>query len=387
MTPPPSSVIVIGAGLAGAAVAAALARRGCAVTVLDGAAQPAAGASSLPVGLMAPHISKHDSATSQLSRLGIARTTHAARALLREGVDWQPCGALQYGVRNKQDGQPDTTQDLWHPDAAWLKPAALVRAWLATPGVQFAGGAQVARLQNINGQWHALQATGSSIARADGVVIAAATGSGMLLQSASSAVPLQAIAQHLHAVAGQVIYGPWNTAWANATPHRADQHPHHACNGNGHFIAAVPVDARPGANADAGAGVQQDAKAFWLSGSTYEHDVAHPQPTAGGISANAQRLTQLLPRVQAALTQQLESGQVTAWAGQRCTTRDRLPVVGAVSVQHTPGLYVCTAMGSRGLSFAALCADVLVAQIYGQTNPLPTHLASALDVARFSATA
>jgi tRNA 5-methylaminomethyl-2-thiouridine biosynthesis bifunctional protein len=92
---------------------------------------------------------------------------------------------------------------------------------------------------------------------------------------------------------------------------------------------------------------------------------------------------QLLPGVQAALTWQLENNQVTAWANQRCTTRDRLPVVGAVSAQHAPGLYVCTAMGSRGLSFAALCADVLAAQIVGQSSLLPAHLARAVDVARF----
>src|SRR3569832_271943 len=49
----PSEAVVIGAGLAGSAVAASLARRGWKVTVLDAADQPAAGAAALPVGLLA----------------------------------------------------------------------------------------------------------------------------------------------------------------------------------------------------------------------------------------------------------------------------------------------------------------------------------------------
>src|SRR5690606_5704624 len=53
----PGRCAVIGAGLAGASVAWSLAQRGWQVTVLDRAAQPARGASGLPAGVIAPHVS------------------------------------------------------------------------------------------------------------------------------------------------------------------------------------------------------------------------------------------------------------------------------------------------------------------------------------------
>ncbi|HET7838053.1 MAG TPA: tRNA (5-methylaminomethyl-2-thiouridine)(34)-methyltransferase MnmD, partial [Variovorax sp.] len=65
---------VVGAGLAGAAVAASLARRGWLVEVLDAAQRPASGASSLPAGLLAPHVSPDDALLSRLTRAGIRAT-------------------------------------------------------------------------------------------------------------------------------------------------------------------------------------------------------------------------------------------------------------------------------------------------------------------------
>jgi tRNA 5-methylaminomethyl-2-thiouridine biosynthesis bifunctional protein len=61
----PDRAVVIGGGLAGAAVASSLARRGWQVDVLDAAQHPAAGASSLPAGLLAPHTSPDDNLLSR----------------------------------------------------------------------------------------------------------------------------------------------------------------------------------------------------------------------------------------------------------------------------------------------------------------------------------
>ena len=51
---------MIGAGLSGSAVAYSLAVRGWSVTVLDQAEGVGAGASGLPAGLAAPHVSPDD---------------------------------------------------------------------------------------------------------------------------------------------------------------------------------------------------------------------------------------------------------------------------------------------------------------------------------------
>ncbi len=379
------NIIVIGAGLAGAAAAHALAERGCSVTVLD--AQPATASSSpssgLPVALTAPHHSqdlKAPSAISQLSQLGLAATVQSARALLIEGQDWQPCGALQRAGKLGPQAR-------WFADAAWVKSAALVAAWLAHPRITLRTQVQVAQLQRAGASpalWQAINASGMLLAEAQAVVMANAYGTQALLaglQHADGSPVLPAFALDkggvgpLHQVAGQVVYGPWTPQWQALWPRLLPELPNFtpstkpcAINGNGHFIPAIPWQ---GAH-------------IWLSGSTYEHDAPHsPQVTAQGIAANLQRLGQLIPAAAGILAAQDQAGLVQGWAGTRCTTRDRLPWVGEVSATHAPGLYACTAMGSRGLSFAALCGQHLAATMMGQPNTLlPVHLAQAIESKR-----
>jgi tRNA 5-methylaminomethyl-2-thiouridine biosynthesis bifunctional protein len=400
-------IVVIGAGLAGAATAYALAQRGCHVTVLEASAAhlPTAPSSGLPAALMAPHYSADDSAISQLSRLGVAASTQAARALLVQGRDWQPCGALQRAGKLGPQAR-------WFGDAAWVKPAALVAAWLAHPRIKLRTGAAAQRLQRVPGpssQWRVLDAQNSVLAQADAVVLANAYAAQALVAQAlaehalphalaalatpaanAAQVPLAAAPRPwLHQVAGQVVYGPWNADWqalwpqllpelaahspASLSANISASHSAHtpcAINGNGHFIPAIAWQGGP----------------IWLSGSTYEHAAPHqPQITPEGMANNLQRLQQLIPAAAGLLSDQHRAGLLQAWAGTRCTTRDRLPAVGAVSAAHAPGLYVCTAMGSRGLSFAALCGQHVAASITGAADsPLTDSLGKAVDAARFS---
>ena len=50
---------------------------------------------------------------------------------------------------------------------------------------------------------------------------------------------------------------------------------------------------------------------------------------------------------------------------------------------YVPGLYINTAHGSRGLSSAPLCAEMLASQICGEPPPLSSELSRALSPARF----
>ena len=72
------------------------------------------------------------------------------------------------------------------------------------------------------------------------------------------------------------------------------------------------------------------------------------------------------------------------WA--RCPTRAflRRPGERLDEVPRRPGLYVFSALGSRGISWAALGAQVLAAQISGAPVPLESSLVDALDPARFA---
>ena len=84
----------------------------------------------------------------------------------------------------------------------------------------------------------------------------------------------------------------------------------------------------------------------------------------------------MLPQAAAQLQSSFESGQVQDWVGVRCATPSRLPAVGALSGQ--PDLWLCSGMGARGLSFAALCAELLAAQLHGEPLPVEQRLADAL---------
>lgn len=347
------STIVIGAGLAGSAVASRLTREGWPVTVLDAAHTPAQGASSLPVGLMAPMISREDTQAARLTREGVRATLDECRrltqtGLLTEGVDWQANQVIQRSLPNTPrsrlvpppdwpadnpwirphgDGTADQGQDWLHLQAAWIKPLALVRAWLATPGVQFTGDAHIQRLERQGNAWQALDASGRVIASATHIVIAAATGTNTLLQSVPNIDARQL--PTLNPVAGQIAYAPWTRDMQAALP---ESPPY---NGNGHFIPNV----------------HREHGAFWLSGSTYEHTplADDAQRHEQGLSANIERATSLLPPALSTLIrEQHHNNTVQTWQSTRCTSPSRLPVVQTLA----PGLHICTAMGSRGLTFA-----------------------------------
>lgn len=311
---PGGAAVVVGAGLAGAAVAASLARRGWHVTVLDAANASASGASALPVGLLAPHVSPDDNLLSRLSRAGVRLTLQQARERLREGEDWRASGVMRLGEEN-----------VWQEHAGWIKPGALVRAWLALPGIEWRGAQ---RVESLDAHRDKL------------VVVAAALGS----------QPLLAGRVALHAVRGQVAWG------------RQDESlrvPPHPVNGDGHFIPSVPVE----------------GGLAWFCGSTYGRNDADAAVRDEDTHANLARLASLLPDV----AQQLQGREVHAWAGVRCTSRDRRPVVGEVE----PGVWVATAMGSRGLTFCVLAAELVAARLHGEPLPVDARLAAALDVNRF----
>jgi len=52
-------------------------------------------------------------------------------------------------------------------------------------------------------------------------------------------------------------------------------------------------------------------------------------------------------------------------------------------VARAPGLFVCCALGSRGIASAALGAEVLAAAISGAPLPVEADLLDAIDSARF----
>ena len=366
----PGHCAVIGAGLAGAAVAASLARRGWQVTVLEAAERPASGASGLPVGMLAPHVSPDDALLSRLTRAGIRATWIELTRLLEEGRDWRASGVLERrpdgdvrvppgwsddgpneswpanGAQLAAVGLPVDVPALWHARAAWVRPHRLIAAWLRQPGVEFRGGCQVARLEHHANGWQLFDPAGELLTDADRVVICAGFESGRFAPK----LPLQP-------VRGQVAWGHIpDDIELPATP----------LNGDGHLIARVP---------------DAEGSPIWLAGATFDRDSTDLAPIAADSDANRERLARLHPASAAALAPSFAHGKIHSWVGIRCASGDRRPLVGPIDAE-APGLWACTALGSRGLSFAALCAELLAAQWHAEPLPLPATLAKALGTQR-----
>ena len=371
---------VIGAGLAGASVAAALAKRGWQVQVLDQGDEPAAGASGLPVGLVVPHVSVDDCPLSRLSRRGVRMMLHEVRSLLVKGQDWDDTGVLERRV----DGSPGLPENwpgpgrewsqtiplkatdtawnhgitaeqpaIWHAQAAWLKPTQLIKAWLAQPGVTFQGGAKVASIRLLGDEWELRDAQGQVLCCASRVVIANADGAVPLLENLQSTLPALGIRTSqfptMHGLRGLLSW-----AMHDGLPEAA--FPPFPVNGSGSVISALPVQ---GGTA-------------WFIGSSYEPESKPALPDETNHKANFARLSKLLPSLSHVLEKRFTDGPINAWKQTRCVTFDRLPIVGPLYKSDNPGLWICGGMGSRGMTFSVLCAELLAAR-WG-AEPLPVEL-------------
>jgi tRNA 5-methylaminomethyl-2-thiouridine biosynthesis bifunctional protein len=360
---PVTRCVVVGAGLAGASVAAALARRGWQVLVLDKAATPAQGASGLPAGLVVPHVSVDDCSLSRLSRSGVRMVLQQAQALLRSGQDWDSTGVLQCFPGS--EGDAPESPPLWHTPAGWMKPAVLVQAWLAQPGVRFQGDSAVGGLKRQDGLWQVLGDGGQVLAVAERVVLANAHGVLPLIAGDSNAVNSSNPVTDwpvLRTVHGQVTWA----LHADSPPAALAALPAFPVNGAGSLLPHVPL---------------KEGMA-WLAGATYQPD-EEPEPGAQSHhAANLTRMARLLPDLAAPLATMLATSELQAWRGSRCVSADRLPLLGPLTGGADQGLWLCAAMGSRGLSLAVLCAEMLAARWGAEPLPVEAALARSLDTGR-----
>lgn len=384
--------VVVGAGLAGAALAARLARSGWAVTVLD-ARSVAAGASGNPAGVFHPHLSLDDCPLSRLSR-------HALRVAFAE---WQrigalddalvtPCGSLELAedpeearrfARLQTAGRtaggrpldvaaaaracglalsPATVQAAWlHEAAGWARPDALCARWLETPGIVLRTGAEVTSIDAEPTGWTLRDARRLVLAQAPVVVLAAGAALPRLLQGAFGRTLPLATAR------GQLGLLP--AACGTRLP----------VTGAGYLLPAHAGQA--------------------VVGATYEDRPPGEatEPDAAAHAANLQRLARLLAPAAADAWLALAHGATSARVAWRATAPDRLPLAGPLpggDAQSTdlplherpvhPGLWVAGGLGSRGLLWAPLVAELLAAALEDRLPPLPAALQDALDPARFS---
>ena len=391
--------VIVGAGLAGCAAAWALAEQGWSSRLLERREAVAAEGSGNLAGLFHGSINVADGAHARFNRAAALEAARAVRiALDAHGVAGAVDGLLQL-ARPPADvpamraqlarlGIPATwiealdateagrraglrlERPAWfHAAGGWIDPRGLARSFLARAGcaAELRCHAAVAGLRRSGSAWELLDAEGRPIERAATVVLAAAGGA---LQLAGGVWPVVPVRGQLTLVPAAVAAG-WRL-------------PRLPISGAGYLLPALEGGAVFGATAQAG---------------DYDASVR--------LEDHRRNLAQL-----AALTGAAATGGVatdpsgfsgrTAW---RWVSRDRLPLIGAVPrgraalaaggarptsrwdqvrlIERENGLFMFAALGSRGITWAALGAQVLAASITGAPIPLEAELVDAVDPARF----
>ena len=393
--------LVVGAGIAGCLVAERLAARGWAVDLIERRDGLARETSGNPAGVLQPVPSADG---NRLSRLTLAGFHYALRLLQdfssdekrpsprplpEEGGDgcsplrgsmsladpplgrpggrliWQPCGVLRLARDAKQVERqrrivesgllpPEVLRRVdieeasalagwrvpapgwWFPQGGWVHPPALCDIALRVAGeaVRLHTQREAADLVRVGNAWRAVDASGNVIAEAPVAILA----NGHLARrfAVSSALPLRP-------VRGQITCIP-------AEPGRS-------------IKAVVSRE-----------GYVTPATSFGVHvvGATYEEGSTDELAREEDHRANLARLKQLLPDFAATV----DAARVGGRAGIRTVGPDRLPLVGAIP--GAKGLFGLLGLGSRGLVYAPLCAELLACGIEGEPLPVERELAAGL---------
>ena len=344
-------VLIIGAGVAGAALARAFSQLGCPATVVE-AISPGAAASGAPAALVTPRL---DAGLGPVADLGaqafqraVALYRETAGAVLARGVLrlarddrdagrlariadqplWPPEALDPLGPADASDrlGEPTDRAGLWMADALTVEPAVVLETWLS--------GSTVRRAEVIEveaGVRPAVRLADGGRLEADAVVLAAGWAS----------VALGAAG--LKPVRGQL-------AW---------------------------FDGPPPTPAVWGAGYAVPTRSGVLVGATHDRGRTDTVPDAGDQAQLLDRLTQVRP----GLARGLDPRTGRSRAAVRAATPDHLPLCGPLA----DGLWCLTGLGGRGFAWAPLLAEHLAATVVGAPSPLPGPLVDLVHPMRPSA--
>lgn len=383
----PGHALIVGAGLAGSATALALAAEGWSSTVYDRRDTPASETSGNPAGLFHGIVNAQDGTHARFNRAA-ALTTRAAIGRVLE--DPSVAGAIS-GLLRLDEAEPSAMRDVierlglpadyvravspeeasalsgvtlrrsawFYPGGGWVDPSATARAWLAraSPLARFQGGVTVSRLKRHGQSWQLLDAEDHVLDEAETVVLANAAEAMRLIDAHDWPIDI---------VRGQITHFRRDLAHHLVLPRLP-------LTGSGYVLPEVNGRA--------------------LFGATSQPGDTEPDVRPADHAANLAVLRELLGGDFADVPLAGLQGRV----GWRTAAQDRLPVVGAVPapadqqerldqprfVRRLPGLFVFTALGSRGITWSTLGARTLASWITGAPAPIEASLVDAIDPARF----
>jgi tRNA 5-methylaminomethyl-2-thiouridine biosynthesis bifunctional protein len=377
--------LVVGAGLAGCATAWALAEQGWRSTLFERHPQIAAEASGNPAGLFHGIVNAQDGVHARFNRAAALMTRASVkRAVELHGVPGAVDGLLRLedntstaemqailrvlglpadyvqAVTSEQAselGGLGLHRSAWfYPGGGWVQPAGLARTWLerAAPHVELRCDTGVQALRRTETGWSLLDATGAVLDEASTVVLANAGAALQLLGAPDWPVDK---------VRGQISLLP---------------------------VSALALPRIPVAGAGYLLPELEGGRAMF--GATAQRGDDDPAVREDDHRANLAQLAQLVGHEVDARPADMQGR--TDW---RWSAVDRLPLIGAVPdadtaavrldqprfVPRVPGLFVFTALGSRGITWSALGAQLLASIITGAPAPIEASLIDAVDPARF----
>ena len=353
--PSPPRVAIIGAGIAGAALARAFRAEGVEALAISGAAVAASGN---PAALVTPRFDAGGGVMARLHAQAFARACalyqdEVPQAVIARGVlqleaaprdagrfDTIAASALfEPGVLQRLDaggaasrlGEPAADGGIRIAEGLVVEPQRVLDAWLAGARRLRAEAAEVRRTSE---GWEVLDARGEVLALADVVCLAGGYGSKALW-------PELALAP----VRGQASFLDW--------PERPQ--------------------------AAAWGGYVIPTRRGLLFGATHGRGREDVEVLPAEHQRNLEALAKARPALAAALSGRALEGR----AALRAATPDHAPIAGVLA----PGLMVLGGLGGRGFTLAPLLAEHLAAQALGAPSPLPRPLALAVGGRTFKARA
>ena len=365
-------IVVIGAGIAGSSIASELLERDQAVCIIDSAPHPASACSSHAYAIAHPHVGRGAPRLLRLTRIAFQM------AEARWGGVWNQHGIFQPNKKDKPFHRNDVANHLQSldldegmaqaldavgamracgvsQDGIWLPRGASLNLFEATqaaltPQAKLicCWNTPVDRLEKVNGGWQLIDPHDRPIMTAGKVIIAAALETKKLAASINVRLPLRPVRGQL-----SIFSIDEKSSWASKLPRTA-------ISGDGYCLPAKKLP---------------DGSYQWMVGSSFDEGESDLQDWDTSDDFNREQARGLLNYLEGDLSQLQKLG---SFVGVRCVAGDRLPIIGALT--QCPGIFLATALGSRGALWSALAAKLIVAQVLEDDFALLARLGFAADL-------